>query len=41
MPYVILFQLVFSFLEDSGILPRMAVLFDNIMSKLVSLRAAA
>jgi ferrous iron transport protein B len=34
MPYVILFQLVFSFLEDSGILPRMAVLFDNIMSKL-------
>ena len=25
MPYVILFQLVFSFLEDSGILPRMAV----------------
>jgi ferrous iron transport protein B len=34
MPYVILFQLVFSFLEDSGILPRMAVLFDNIMRKL-------
>ncbi len=34
MPYVILFQLVFSFLEDSGILPRMAVLFDNVMSKL-------
>ena len=31
MPYVILFQLVFSFLEDSGILPRMAVLFDNVM----------
>ena len=34
MPYVILFQLVFSFLEDSGILPRMAVLFDNVMSRL-------
>ncbi len=34
LPYVILFQLVFSFLEDSGILPRMAVLFDNIMRKL-------
>ncbi|NLU35707.1 MAG: ferrous iron transporter B [Clostridiales bacterium] len=34
MPYVLLFQLVFSFLEDSGILPRMAVLFDNVMSKL-------
>lgn len=34
MPYVILFQLVFSFLEDSGILPRIAVLFDNIMRKL-------
>jgi ferrous iron transport protein B len=34
LPYVILFQLVFSFLEDSGILPRIAVLFDNIMRKL-------
>jgi ferrous iron transport protein B len=34
MPYVLLFQLVFSFLEDSGILPRMAVLFDNMMRKL-------
>ncbi|MGI6238109.1 MAG: FeoB small GTPase domain-containing protein [Christensenellales bacterium] len=34
LPYVILFQFVFSFLEDSGILPRMAVLFDNIMRKL-------
>ncbi len=34
MPYVLLFQLVFSFLEDSGILPRIAVLFDNIMRKL-------
>ena len=34
MPYVLLFQLVFSFLEDRGILPRMAVLFDNVMSKL-------
>ncbi|MGI5899154.1 MAG: FeoB small GTPase domain-containing protein [Christensenellales bacterium] len=34
LPYVLLFQLVFSFLEDSGILPRIAVLFDNIMRKL-------
>lgn len=34
MPYVLLFQLVFSFLEDSGVLPRIAVLFDNIMRKL-------
>ena len=34
MRYVLLLQLVFSFLEDSGILPRMAVLFDNVMSKL-------
>ncbi len=34
LPYVVLFQLVFSFLEDSGILPRLAVLFDNVMRKL-------
>lgn len=34
MPYVLLFQLVFSFLEDSGILPRIAVLFDNVMRRL-------
>jgi len=34
LPYVLLFQLVFSFLEDSGILPRLAVLFDNLMRKL-------
>lgn len=34
MPYVILFQVVFSFLEDSGILPRVAALFDNVMRKL-------
>lgn len=34
LPYVILFQLVFAFLEDSGILPRMAVLFDNLMRRL-------
>lgn len=34
LPYVTLFQFVFTFLEDSGVLPRMAVLFDSIMSKL-------
>ncbi|NLY92339.1 MAG: ferrous iron transporter B [Firmicutes bacterium] len=34
MPYVILFQIQFAFLEDSGVLPRIAVLFDNIMRKL-------
>ncbi len=34
LPYVLIFQLVFAFLEDSGLLPRIAVLFDNIMSKL-------
>lgn len=32
-PYVILFYIVFSFLEDSGYLPRLAVLFDNVMRK--------
>ncbi len=34
LPYVLLFQLVFAFLEDSGLLPRIAVLFDNLMSKI-------
>lgn len=33
-PYVILFQVQFAFLEDSGVLPRIAVLFDNIMRKI-------
>jgi len=33
LPYVFLFYVVFSFLEDSGILPRLSVLFDNIMRK--------
>jgi len=33
-PYVFLFYVVFSFLEDSGILPRLSVLFDSIMRKL-------
>lgn len=32
-PYVFLFYVVFSFLEDSGFLPRLSVLFDNVMSK--------
>lgn len=34
MPYVIIFQLVFTFLEDSGILPRISVLGDSLMSKI-------
>src|SRR5690554_1843611 len=33
MPYVILFQAQFALLEDSGVLPRTAVLFDNLMRK--------
>jgi ferrous iron transport protein B len=33
-PYVLLFYIVFSFLEDSGVLPRLSVLFDNIMRKM-------
>lgn len=33
-PYVFLFYVVFSFLEDSGFLPRLSVLFDGIMRKL-------
>jgi ferrous iron transport protein B len=34
LPYVFLFYAAFSFLEDSGFLPRISVLFDNIMRKL-------
>ncbi|MCL2545807.1 MAG: ferrous iron transporter B [Oscillospiraceae bacterium] len=33
-PYVLLFFVSFTFLEDTGFLPRMAVLFDNVMRKL-------
>lgn len=33
-PYVLLFYIVFGFLEDTGFLPRISVLFDNIMRKL-------
>ena len=33
-PYVLLFYVAFTFLEDTGFLPRISVLFDNIMSKL-------
>ena len=34
LPYVFLFYIAISFLEDSGYLPRVSVLFDNIMRKL-------
>ncbi|MCL1789657.1 MAG: ferrous iron transport protein B [Oscillospiraceae bacterium] len=34
LPYVFLFYAAFSFLEDSGYLPRISVLFDNIMRKI-------
>ena len=34
LPYVFLFYVVFSFLEDTGYLPRLSVLFDNVMRKL-------
>ena len=33
LPYVLAFYLVLSFLEDSGYLPRLAVLVDNIMHR--------
>jgi len=33
-PYVLFFYIGFSFLEDSGYLPRISVLFDNVMRKL-------
>ncbi|NLI62763.1 MAG: ferrous iron transport protein B [Methanosarcinaceae archaeon] len=34
VPYVIIYQFVFAFLEDCGYLPRVAVLFDNVMRKI-------
>ena len=34
LPYVFLFYIVFTFLEDTGYLPRISVLFDNVMRKL-------
>ncbi len=34
LPYVAIFYVVFTFLEDCGFLPRVAVLFDNIMRKM-------
>lgn len=33
-PYVLLFYVVFTLLEDTGFLPKISVLFDNIMRKL-------
>jgi len=33
-PYVLFFYIGFSFLEDSGYLPRISILFDNVMRKL-------
>ena len=33
-PYVLFFYVAFTFLEDTGYLPRLSVLFDNIMRKL-------
>lgn len=33
LPYVAVFYIVFTFLEDCGFLPRVAVLFDNVMRK--------
>ncbi|MCL2578439.1 MAG: ferrous iron transporter B [Oscillospiraceae bacterium] len=34
LPYVFLFYVVFTLLEDTGYLPRISVLFDNVMRKL-------
>jgi len=34
IPYVFLFYVAFSFLEDSGYMPRLSILFDNIMRKI-------
>ncbi len=34
LPYIVAFYLILSFLEDSGYLPRLGVLLDNIMHKL-------
>ena len=33
-PYVFMFYVAFTFLEDTGFLPRISVLFDNVMRKL-------
>jgi ferrous iron transport protein B len=33
-PFVLMFYVAFTFLEDSGFLPRLSVLFDNIMRRL-------
>ncbi|MDR2167245.1 MAG: ferrous iron transporter B [Clostridiales bacterium] len=33
-PYVLMFYVAFTFLEDTGFLPRVSVLFDNIMRRL-------
>ena len=33
-PYILVFYIAFTFLEDTGFLPRISVLFDNIMRKL-------
>lgn len=33
VPYVLIFYVVFTFLEDTGYMPRLAVLFDNVMRK--------
>jgi len=33
-PYVLMFYVAFTFLEDTGFLPRISVLFDNLMRKL-------
>ncbi|MCL2842972.1 MAG: ferrous iron transporter B [Oscillospiraceae bacterium] len=33
-PYVLFFYVAFTFLEDTGYLPRLSVLFDNVMRKL-------
>lgn len=34
LPYVFLFYVVFSLLEDTGYLPRVSVMFDNLMRKI-------
>ena len=34
LPYIVAFYLILSFLEDSGYLPRLGVLLDNLMHKL-------
>lgn len=33
-PFVLMFYIVFTFLEDTGILPRISVLYDNVMKKI-------